>query len=70
MIILLLLVRILSGNTVLEKINPLLGNENDLLAYATGSGMTLGKNGFVRMVLPSDAKAGRYASKLESVTFD
>jgi hypothetical protein len=52
----------------LEELNPLLGNQNDLLAFATGTGASLGTSGFARIVLPGDAKAGRYVSNLDSLT--
>lgn len=52
----------------LEELNPLFGNQNDLLAYATGTGASLGASGFARLVLPGDAKAGRYVSNLDSLT--
>ena len=52
----------------LEELNPLYGNNNDLLAYANGSGGTLGSSGFARVVLPADGKGGRYVSNLTSLT--
>ncbi|MDD4915378.1 MAG: hypothetical protein PHW13_10140 [Methylococcales bacterium] len=52
----------------LEELNPLYGNQNDLVAYATGAGASLGSSGFARIVAPGDAKAGRYVSNLESLT--
>ncbi|WP_347989688.1 hypothetical protein [Methylomonas sp. AM2-LC] len=51
----------------LEELNPLYGNLNDILAYGLGGG-SLGTNGFARIVLPGDTKAGRFVSNLESLT--
>ena len=52
----------------LEEIAPSFGNQSDLLAYATGTGASLGTSGFARIVIPGDAKAGRYVSNLDSLT--
>ncbi len=52
----------------LEEIAPALGAQDDLLAYATAAGASLGSSGFARIVIPSDAKAGRYVSNIESLT--
>lgn len=52
----------------LEELNPLYGNQNDLLAYATGTGASLGSSGDFRIVVPADAKAGRYVSNVDSLT--
>ena len=52
----------------LEELNPAYGNQNDLVAYATGVGASLGTSGFARLVVPNDAKAGRYVSNLTNLT--
>jgi len=52
----------------LEELNPLYGNQADLLAYATGTGASLGSSGFARVVVPGDAKGGRYVSNLSSLS--
>ncbi|QWF69725.1 hypothetical protein KEF85_10095 [Methylomonas paludis] len=52
----------------LAELDPLFGNNNDLIAYATNSG-SLGGSGFARVVVPADvAKAGRYVSNLNELT--
>lgn len=51
----------------MEEIDPAYGNQNDLVAYATGSGGSLGTSGFARIVVPGDAKAGRYVSNIDSL---
>ena len=45
------------------EIDPAFGNQPDIVAYAA-DGQPLGANGFARLVLPGDAKAGRWVSNL------
>jgi len=52
----------------LEEIDPQYGNQSDLVAYATGTGASLGTSGFARVVVPGDAKAGRYVSNIDNLT--
>ncbi len=47
----------------LGEIDPAFGNQPDLVAYAA-DGQPLGANGFARLVVPGDAKAGRWVSNL------
>jgi hypothetical protein len=54
----------------LGEINPLFGNQPDLVAYAEESGGTtqpLGADGFARTTAPGDLKGGRYVSNLVSL---
>ena len=51
----------------LEELAPGYGNQNDLLAYQT-NGAALGSNGLVRTVVPTDLKAGRFASNITELT--
>jgi hypothetical protein len=44
----------------MEEIMPQFGNQNDLVAYATGTGASLGNAGVAITVLPNDQKGGRY----------
>ncbi|GAB7543158.1 molybdopterin-binding oxidoreductase [Cupriavidus sp. CuC1] len=50
----------------LGEVEPGFGNQPDLIAYAM-DGAPLGANGFARLVIPNDGKAGRYVSKLISL---
>lgn len=50
----------------LGEVEPAFGNQPDLIAYAV-DGAPLGANGFARLVIPNDGKAGRYVSKLTSL---
>lgn len=45
------------------EIDPAFGNQPDLVAYQA-NGQLLDSNGFARLVVPGDAKAGRYVSNL------
>jgi DMSO/TMAO reductase YedYZ molybdopterin-dependent catalytic subunit len=45
------------------EIDPAFGNQPDIVAYAA-DGQPLGANGFARLVLPGDVKAGRWVSNL------
>ena len=45
------------------EIDPAFGNQPDLVAYEA-DGTLLDSNGFARLVVPGDAKAGRYVSNL------
>ena len=45
------------------EIDPAFGNQPDLVAYAA-DGQPLDANGFARLVVPNDAKAGRWVSNL------
>ncbi len=45
------------------EIDPAFGNQPDLIAYAA-DGQPLDANGFARLVVPNDAKAGRWVSNL------
>ena len=45
------------------EIDPAFGNQPDLVAYQA-NGELLASNGFARLVVPGDAKAGRYVSNL------
>ena len=45
------------------EIDPDFGNQPDIVAYAA-DGQPLGANGFARLVLPGDVKAGRWVSNL------
>lgn len=47
----------------LGELNPLFGNQPDLIAYSV-DGVDLGANGFARLVVPNDTKAGRWVSNL------
>jgi hypothetical protein len=50
----------------LGELDPLFGNQPDLIAFGVdGSG--LGSDGFARLVVPGDAKHGRYVSNLVSL---
>ena len=48
------------------ELDPSFGNQPDLIAYALG-GVALTTNGFARVVVPNDVKAGRYVSNLISI---
>jgi hypothetical protein len=50
----------------LGEINPLFGNELDLVAYSI-DGQPLGGNGFARIVAPTDIARGRFVSNLVSL---
>jgi len=50
----------------LGELDPSFGNQPDLIAYALG-GAALTTNGFARLVVPNDVKAGRYVSNLISI---
>ncbi|PKD39008.1 molybdopterin-binding oxidoreductase [Methylomonas sp. Kb3] len=53
----------------LGELNPNFGNISVLVAYADGSGNSLGNKGFAELVVPGDvAKGGRYVSNLTSLT--
>ena len=45
------------------EIDPAFGNQPDLVAYQA-DGQLLDANGFARLIVPGDAKAGRYVSNL------
>lgn len=47
----------------LGEISPSFGNQQDLIATGLNGG-GLGTNGFARLVIPGDTKAGRYVSNL------
>ncbi|WP_454720392.1 MULTISPECIES: molybdopterin-binding oxidoreductase [Cupriavidus] len=47
----------------LGELDPAFGNQPDLIAYDM-NGTGLGSNGFARLVIPGDGKAGRYVSNL------
>ena len=47
----------------LSEIDPQLGNQPDLLAFAFDGG-SLGQNGLIRLVVPGDTFGGRYVSNL------
>jgi len=47
----------------LGEISPDFGNQPDIVAYAM-NGTPLTTNGFARLVVPNDTKAGRYVSNL------
>jgi DMSO/TMAO reductase YedYZ molybdopterin-dependent catalytic subunit len=47
----------------LAEISPDFGNQPDIIAYAV-NGASLTTNGFARLVVPNDSKAGRYVSNL------
>ena len=50
----------------LGEIDPMFGNQQDLVAYADTLGQLGpdGEDGFARMVVPGDAAGGRYISNL------
>jgi hypothetical protein len=48
------------------EINPMFGNQPDLIAYSVNGG-SLDTNGFARLVVSNDVKAGRYVSNLISL---
>lgn len=50
----------------LAEISPDFGNQPDMVAYAM-NGAPLTTNGFARLVIPNDGKAGRYVSNLISL---
>ncbi|WP_250453164.1 molybdopterin-dependent oxidoreductase [Caballeronia sp. ATUFL_M2_KS44] len=50
----------------LAEISPDFGNQPDMVAYAA-NGAPLAANGFARLVIPGDAKAGRYVSNLIAI---
>ncbi|WP_420994946.1 molybdopterin-binding oxidoreductase [Cupriavidus sp. 30B13] len=50
----------------LGELDPGFGNQPDLIAYDM-NGAGLGGNGFARLVIPNDGKAGRYVSNLISL---
>lgn len=50
----------------LGELNPGFGNQPDLIAYAA-NGQSLGSNGFARLIVPNDVKAGRWVSNLVSL---
>ena len=45
------------------ELSPAFGNQPDFIAYAA-DGQPLGANGFARLIVPNDAKAGRWVSDL------
>ncbi|SAK99303.1 hypothetical protein AWB80_07645 [Caballeronia pedi] len=47
----------------LGELSPDFGNQPDIVAFAV-NGASLGTNGFARLVIPNDGKAGRYVSNL------
>jgi DMSO/TMAO reductase YedYZ molybdopterin-dependent catalytic subunit len=47
----------------LAELSPDFGNQPDIVAYAV-NGASLSTNGFARLVIPNDVKAGRYVSNL------
>lgn len=47
----------------LAELSPDFGNQPDIVAYAS-NGAPLTANGFARLVIPDDGKAGRYVSNL------
>lgn len=48
------------------ELNPAFGNQPDMIAYAVNSEMLSG-NGFARLVVPNDVRAGRHVSNLVSL---
>lgn len=50
----------------LGEIDPAFGNQPDLVAYKA-DGQLLAANGFARLVLPNDVKAGRWVARLASL---
>lgn len=48
------------------ELSPAFGNQPNLIAYAV-NGQPLGDSGFARLVVPNDAKAGRFVSNLVSL---
>jgi DMSO/TMAO reductase YedYZ molybdopterin-dependent catalytic subunit len=54
----------------LGELDPAFGGSTtapDLIAYAEGSGQSLGSDGFARIVVPGDSAGGRYVSNLVSL---
>ncbi len=49
------------------EIDPDFGGQPNLVAYATNNGDSLGADGFARIVVPGDVRAGRYVSNLVSL---
>ncbi|MGF6771913.1 DMSO/TMAO reductase YedYZ molybdopterin-dependent catalytic subunit [Paraburkholderia sp. GAS199] len=47
----------------LAELSPDFGNQPDIIAYGVNGG-SLSTNGFARLVIPNDGKAGRYVSNL------
>ncbi|HMN84047.1 MAG TPA: hypothetical protein PKA20_29540 [Burkholderiaceae bacterium] len=45
------------------EIDPGFGNQPDLIAYSI-NGAPVGANGFARLVVPNDVRAGRWVSNL------
>ncbi len=50
----------------LGELSPDFGNQQDMIAYEA-NGVSLGSNGFARIVVPGDVKAGRWVSNLEGL---
>lgn len=50
----------------LGELDPLFGNQPDLIAFGVDGG-DLGSDGFARLVIPGDAKHGRYVSNIVSL---
>ena len=50
----------------LGELDPSFGNQPDLIAYLA-DGASLGANGFARLVVPNDGRAGRWVSNLVSL---
>jgi DMSO/TMAO reductase YedYZ molybdopterin-dependent catalytic subunit len=50
----------------LGELDPAFGNQPDLIAYEA-DGKPIGPNGFARLIVPNDAKGGRYVSRLVSL---
>lgn len=50
----------------LGELSPSFGGQPDMIAYSV-DGQSLGNNGFARLVVPNDVKAGRWVSNLVSL---
>ena len=50
----------------LGELDPAFGNQPDLIAYEA-DGKPIGPNGFARLIVPNDAKGGRYVARLASL---
>ncbi len=50
----------------LGELSPSFGGQADMIAYSV-DGQSLGNNGFARLVVPGDVKAGRWVSNLVSL---
>lgn len=50
----------------LGELDPNFGAQPDFIAYAI-DGQSLGNNGFARVVVPNDVRAGRWVSNLVSL---